>query len=95
MPHNGRFAYTTKVSRIEKLGSKLDRIVVTSSKFAAGAPEPLERLGGIALPALLNLKRSSPSQSPPWVDKLGTPTISRLPFAAADFNYAKYQKEND
>ena len=42
-----------EASRIEKLGSKLDRIVVTSSKFAAATPEPLEhvgayRLGGIA-----------------------------------------------
>jgi len=32
-------------SRIEKLGSELGRIVVTSANFAESAPEPLERLG--------------------------------------------------
>jgi adenylate cyclase len=32
-------------SRLEKLGSELGRIVVTSASFAAAAPEPLEPLG--------------------------------------------------
>jgi hypothetical protein len=38
-----------KSQLIEKLGSKLDTIVVTSSKLAAAAPEPLERLGAYRL----------------------------------------------
>ena len=45
-----------QASRIEKLGSKLDRIVVTSSKFAAAAPEPLERLGAYRLGGIAELQ---------------------------------------
>ena len=36
-------------SRIEKLGSELGRIVVTSATFAESAPEPLERVGAYNL----------------------------------------------
>ena len=38
-----------QTSRLEKLGSELDRIVVTSGNFAAAASEPLEFLGAYGL----------------------------------------------
>lgn len=38
-----------QASRIEKLGSELGKVVVTSANFAAAAPEPLERLGAYQL----------------------------------------------
>jgi class 3 adenylate cyclase len=38
-----------QASRIEKLSSELGKVAVTSSNFAAAAPEPLERLGAYQL----------------------------------------------